>query len=156
MCMSPRACMSSRACAQPGETSSSILKALTSGEAVPAGFSQLVKRPVLRPKRVPTQSAPKVVTPEKRESKSDGGSGKTLTDAELKALREERQRVIKEAEQNRRKQMAEEEASAANIVEEADGAEEGADASAFAEEDDAADAAAADEAEEEVEAEDFD
>lgn len=146
--------MSSRACAQPGETSSSILKALTSGEAVPAGFSQLVKRPVLRPKRVPTQSAPKVVTPEKRESKSDGGSGKTLTDAELKALREERQRKIKEAELNRRAQMAQEEASAQNIVEDTGGGESGAaDASAFAEADEGDDAAPADE---EVEAEDFD
>ena len=71
-------------------------------------------------------------------------------DEELKALREERQRVIKEAEQNRRAQMAAEEASAANVVEEivADGGgavlEEGGDEGG------------GDEAEEEVDAMDFD
>jgi len=138
----------------PVETGTAILKALTSSEALPTGFAALPKRPALRPKRVPAPSGPTVVTPERRASASEPAS-KTLTDAELKALREERQRKIKEAEQNRRAQMAEEEASAANIVEDASAADDtAADASAFAADDGDGDDAAP--SEDEVEAMDFD
>jgi len=143
----------------PADTGSTILTALTSSEPVPLGFSMLQKRPVLREKRQPAPSKPTTVTPEPRTSKSEPAS-KTLTDAELKAMREERQRVIKEAELNRRAQMAEEEKSAANLIEEVpeggDEAEGGADASAFAADDDDDDAPSAAEGDDEVEAVEFD
>ena len=135
----------------PADTRSTILAALSSAEPIPVGFSELQKRPALRPKRVPVPPSTPSTTPSSTPSKSEPAS-KTLTDAELKALREERQRVIKEAEMQRRAQMAEEEASAANIVEETTG-EEGTYASAFAEEDGEE---AAEEEEAEAEAMDFD
>lgn len=132
-------------------TGSAIAAALSAAEATPAGFSELVKRPALRPKRVPQASKPQTVTPEPRKGSSDTAS-KTLTDAELKALREERQRQIKEAELNRRAKMAEEEAGAANIVEEVgDGGADSADASSLeADDDDSVDGGADEEVEEEA------
>lgn len=144
----------------PAETSATVAASLASTEAVPFGFSRLVKRPALRPKRVaPTSSSKRF----DRGSASKGSSepaSKTLTDEELKKLRAEREKAIKEAELNRRRKMAEEEASAANIVEEVDGGAEaegaggGSDASAFAQDDDGEEGGEA--AEEDVEAVEFD
>ena len=128
------------------QTASTIAKALVSTEPMPSGFAELVKRPALRPKRVPPPPPKQqTVTPEPRKSSSDP-AGKTLTDEELKKLRDERQRAIKEAELQRRAAMAKEEADASNIVEETE--------SVTVEGDDDADGAAEEEIE--VEAEEFD
>ena len=142
----------------PAGTSASIALALASADATPYGFSRLIKRPSLRPKRVPTK--PTSQTYSRHDAKPDAAS-KTLTDEELKKLRAEREKAIKEAELARRQKMAEEEASAANIVEEVGddgpGNEDAgaADASAFADEDDGDDSGGGD-GDEEVEAVEFD
>ena len=54
------------------DTGSTILTALTSSETLPNGFTQLQKRPVLRPKKTSTPSQPRVVTPEGREERKRG------------------------------------------------------------------------------------
>ena len=82
-------------------------------------------------------------------------AAKTLTDAELKAMRAEREKLIKEAEQQRRQKMAAEEESAANIIEEV-GSDDRTDGDAlFSEEGDESDASSGAEDMEEVEAEEM-
>lgn len=98
------------------ETVSSIRVAFDDAADVPEGFHILDKRPMLKAVEV---DKPK---PKPAAQASSKDSSRTLTDAELKALREERkaeaERLKREAEQQRREEMAAEEASAGNIVEE--------------------------------------
>lgn len=91
--------------------------ALASAAELPEGFSRLAKRPSLRPKRAP-QRAYKSTSDGASKSREAEPAAKTLTDAELKALRAERERMAKEREQQQREAMAAEEAAASNIVEE--------------------------------------
>ena len=92
---------------------------------------------------------------------ADGGCDARRACGRCARMRAERERVIKEAEMKRRADMAKEEASANNIVEEVDGGEggaegaTGADSSAFAADDDDGDESGGEE-EEVEEAEDFD
>ena len=125
--------------------------ALKASAEVPSDFHKLVKRPSLRPKRMPTPPATPRATSSSTPSPADPPT-KTLTDAELKAMRAEREKLIKEAEQQRRQKMAQEEASANNIVEETDTVDGG---SVLEEADDSGGAAEEAEEAEEVEAEEF-
>ncbi|EOD13454.1 hypothetical protein EMIHUDRAFT_103765 [Emiliania huxleyi CCMP1516] len=109
------------------------------GGELPEGFELLSETPTAE-QRLPPPPPPR----QEREEKSEEAT-RTLSDAELKALRAEReaerQRLEEERLEQRRAQMQEEEAMAGNLVEEVE--EEGE-----AEEE-------ADEAEEEVEVEEF-
>lgn len=71
----------------PAETSSVIAASLASAEPMPVGFSPLVKRPSLRPKRQPPSSSARTPSTSPR----DEPASKTLTDAELKSARLTRQ-----------------------------------------------------------------
>jgi len=97
-------------------TLTTLRAAMDSTEELPAGFTKLDKQPMLKPREVvKVQSKPKV-------SVKENDNSKTLTDDELKALRAERaseaERLRREAELQRREEMAEEEANAGNILEE--------------------------------------
>jgi len=138
-----------------GAARGAIAAAFASAEAVPPMFTRLAKRPSLKPKRAPPSSTPQQ-TYQSSPSQPEPAA-KTLTDAELKAMREERARLIKEAEQQRRAKMAAEEANAANIIEEVDAEEPAGGGSPFAAEEEGygeGEEAAAEE-EEEIEAEEF-
>jgi len=103
--------------AQPEQSLAAIRAAVAANDDLPAGFTPLDKRPMLKVREVPK---PQASQPSERQR---GGSSKTLTDEELKALRAERMaeaaRLKREAEQQRREAMAAEEANAGNILEEA-------------------------------------
>ena len=139
----------------PAETSSTVAASLASTDALPVGFSRLVKRPALRrsasrPRRLAGRTT--VAPPAKRASRRAKRSPTRSSRSSAQSVK-----AIKEAELNRRKKMAEEEASAANLVEEvaSGGGSSGADASALEAEDDGSDDGA-DAAEDEVEAVEFD
>jgi len=121
-----------------GAVELAIGAAMAGGE-LPEGFELLSETPTAE-QRLPPPPPPR----QEREEKSVEAT-RTLSDAELKALRAEReaerQRLEEERLEQRRAQMQEEEAMAGNLVEEVE--EEGE-----AEEE-------ADEAEEEVEVEEF-
>lgn len=134
----------------PAATAVSLSAALDGAAA--SELLPLPKRPFLRVKHRPTPSA----TPSPSSPSPSDPPSKTLTDAELKAMRADRERKIKEAEQQRRAKMAQEEASASNIVEEATAESEGGGGSSALEEEGEDDDETAGSADDEVEAEDFD
>ena len=135
-------------------TTGTIRATIGTVDDLPNGMSQLVKRPSMRPKRLPPPSTPYRMYNHASPSEPEPAA-KTLTDAELKAMRAEREKLIKEAEQQRRQKMAAEEESAANIIEEV-GSDDRTDGDAlFSEEGDESDASSGAEDMEEVEAEEM-
>lgn len=130
-------------------------EALGSEAELPGGLVRLEKRPSLRPKRAP-QKAYKSLEPQVYDApKKEEPASKTLTDGELKVLREERQRMVREREQEQRQRMVAEEEGASNIVEDVPEGEAGTDGGGSPLEAEADDAGDAEEEEEAAEEEEF-
>lgn len=124
--------------ADPQAIHGALRAAIESTDELPAGFTRLDKRPMLKPREI---AKPK---PKAAQTRQPDDTSKTLTDDELKALRAERQaeaaRLQREAEQQRREEMAAEEESAGNILEEISPLEEESDAEQAEEEEEEAEA----------------
>ena len=98
-----------------------IAAAEAEDKEVPAGFTLLDEAPAMRTRRSHRRRANSGGS----RSRASNDESRTLTDAELKELRENRAAAEKARESARRAQMAAEEEGAANLLEEVDESAEG-------------------------------